>query len=449
MISMAFPYVPVGSEPPELLDFVRQHFDELFNFDLGEVQVPLPLVECSIFEINDVRASFVVQMHRDEMVWKTGKIMRCVAFLTVDVILPALTVCKSMEGTVTLGRGSGDGPCQPVQLLHLGVGDTQLPRMPETLPFSKSHRRMRASLVLQGRGRARRMAANSAHSMASSLLESLAPGRAVWERDSSGCEDLFQAISSARGEPETVKSLQSLIATYAGQLHEVRRKSEVPQDIRDIIGEDDKTTPLGFQEFVRIFLTHFVMEAGRILLECMVNSPRADLLIYPAPAEMFYYPQMSSRLRQLELEIILEYIYNSVNDFTALAVEKVVEKANQRVFHALPFFGVDIEDAFSEAEVAKGTSVNSAVPLMLKTPQAHTSGGQRQSARNGRRRRIAISFRRFFRLNRGQSAVDPNSAAEEEECDVTAAKSGRRRRSLGSRAASALRKLFCCCRAQE
>ncbi|XP_063071418.1 uncharacterized protein LOC134462358 [Engraulis encrasicolus] len=441
---MTFPlYIVDHWDRPELMDFVANHFEELFNFDLGGIQVPQPLEEFSIPELFDIRTCFVSQMTRPEMNWATEKIVRCVAFMTTNVIVPALTICNSIEGTFTPGgRGWTTAivpQCLPEQLDHLTAGDICLSEMPEEIPYRRNLRCRTMPPIQNGHG----ITVEGARSLARALVQSLAPGQTLWKRDSyQGTSDLFAALVKQRKHPTAIWLTQSVIAEYAGRLCQLRRKlAQAEEEVKDTTDVAAASPPLGFQRFAVLFISHFAMEASRILLECLANAPRAVWLqvMWPAsPAEMLFYPQMFEPDRELKINLVLEQIYKRVSDFTALALEQT---DNERVLRVLPFLGVDNED--TAPEVAEDVPVSSAVPQM-QVSQAQTSGADSQLSGNSRRRRF--SFRAFFhRNNRVMNALVPCPAVMEEHNSDS-----RRRPSLRSRVTSALKKLCCCCcRAEE
>ncbi|XP_063071404.1 uncharacterized protein LOC134462345 isoform X2 [Engraulis encrasicolus] len=439
--------------PPDLWDFVIIHFNELFHFDFGKIQVPLPLEDPVIWlnrSFLDVRSLFVTNMRWTDILFATKKIMRCVAFMTNNIIVPALTACKTIEGTLTPGRGWTDDivpACLPETLEHLRYSDISLPDKPEVLHYQRNMRCRKLPPIQTGYRRAYGVTVEGARSMASTLLHALTFGRVpVWQRDCfSGNWDLFRTVSRQRTNPTTVWRLQNAIAAYADQLCRLRRKLAQTGDVKDTgeLGVDVATpapapAPLDFEKFAVLFISHFNMEACRILLENLVNSTMAmpdDIYRTrtvwqrrPVAAEMLLYPQTTEPFREQKLQFVLESLYKSVNDFTTLALKQL---ANERVLRILPFFGVDIED--TAPEVAKDVPVSNAVP-------------RRQSSQFTRTfRRHRFSIRRFFRRNFGsQDAVVPSSVMEEHNSD------SRRRPSLRSRVTSALKKLCCCCcRAEE
>ena len=202
------------------------------------------------------------------------RITRCVSFLTVDILMPALRVCRWMEQRATENWS-----------VHLLVRDMERP-IHSHLPVTNIHCR-RLPQASQAHAKAWKKVVSHAHEISTLLLGKLAPGFSIWmDGCYGGFDDLFELLRNNRSQP-TVSGVFTRLIVHIVQLLFGLRQSMRTEDCSD----------LDFEDFKSLMLNHFVKESVRNLVERVMNAPRRVWLLHalryePPAAEMLSSPQV-------------------------------------------------------------------------------------------------------------------------------------------------------------
>ncbi|XP_062382764.1 uncharacterized protein LOC134070422 [Sardina pilchardus] len=261
------------------------------------------------------------------------RVIRCVAFLTLDFLMPALRVCFRMEPrSKPVSAAPWRHPVLPVQPApgserapdgSLARGDWWLQNTETLLLAStpKPHvlvaKRLRKDQ--QARNKVDKFVTARALAIASLLLE-LAPGYNTWDRSLyASSQDFCKSLRTNSHQPPRREAYLDLIEGTAGLLIDMRqfqRKSSID-------GMDYE-----FADFRTLIMEHFILESSRCLLERLMNAPSHQQLqfssrVWPEMEEVPILTQGFGPDRELVMKLLSKATSENVATFLGEAVERI------------------------------------------------------------------------------------------------------------------------------
>ncbi|XP_048089573.1 uncharacterized protein LOC125287663 [Alosa alosa] len=342
------------SRTRQIGEIVRQCFDDIPDVDICRIDVLSFTQQFPAEELEMIRAAFIVAFTDEELDWAMERLIRCIAFLTLDFVMPALRVCVRMEpcpkpvpaaprrhpvlqvqpapgseGAPDGLQARGDWWPQTAENSERAVdgpqagGDWWLENTERLLVASTPHPHF---LVAKRQGKNRRTRIRVEKCVTAKALEitsvflAIAPGNAIWDRFLyASSQDYCKSLRTNRHRSPRREAYLDLIEGTADLLIDMRRCQR--QSSTDGV-------VCGFADFRTLIMEHFILESSRCLLERLMNAPSHLQLeyssrVWPEMEEVPILPQGSGPDRELVMALLTKAISENVAAFLDEAVERI------------------------------------------------------------------------------------------------------------------------------
>ncbi|KAG5279574.1 hypothetical protein AALO_G00079260 [Alosa alosa] len=335
--------------PPDLGEVVHRHFNGTLDVDICTIRVLRFTRWFSAEELQMIRRAFIVEFTEEDLNWVMEKIIRYVSFLALDILTPALMVCREMENKATQRESAA--LCLPVVLVQAAAGsgdvlkdaqdageagtnvrrrlivnnvESPMPDVDNLADLSRFFSQLlRQSEDRQISGKVGKCVVD----ITTMLLETLVPGYAPWIRGFyGGCQDVSEFLRRHRHLPAMTATFSSLIETTSEMLTDMRRCILYQQTT----GSRTQRY-IQFEDFIRFIFKHFISESIRTLLERLMNAPNGVQLFHTSvagmeAAEMPLFPQLFMPERDTVRKQLIGAISKDVTSFLSEATDMTSRK---------------------------------------------------------------------------------------------------------------------------
>lgn len=212
------------------------------------------------------------------------KLIKCIGFLALDIVMPAFRVCRQMEANVMQYEASA-APCSHLVLLvKPAPGSEEAPEGPKAawmldMAWPLPNDTKLNFLLSRRLGKPRQTHAKvwkflkaKAQEITAVLLE-VARGYTIWDRGlCERSENFFRFFRINKDQPLIRKAFLDLIQETAEMLISMRKTQSQSFKTDGAVFE--------FTDFRNLIMEHFISESSRILLERLLNAPSRLQLQY-------------------------------------------------------------------------------------------------------------------------------------------------------------------------
>ncbi|XP_031434617.1 uncharacterized protein LOC116223157 isoform X2 [Clupea harengus] len=341
-----------------------------------------------------IRAAFIIAFSDEELDWAIEKVIRCVGFLTLNILMPALRVCGRMEASATQreillvqaaagGKEVYKGPRAEGDCIDARIFKTAHRFDDVESPMPASQSRADFNILYSRRlPKGRQNHANEfkfvvakALEIPTLLLESLTPGYAVWRRGFyAGSQDISEFLKNNKNQLPTRQAFIGLIQITSELLIDLRTLILRKQSTRAEGSVTQEGNYFKFEDFIKFILDQFVLESARNFLERLMNAPSLLRLRYASrigteAAEMAFLSQVFVPERGSVMKLLITAISKNVAYFLHDALDIMARKRAQLVSDT------DSETEYSHTETHSDTSVSTS-SLTEDTLQSQDCAGQ-------------------------------------------------------------------------